>query len=116
MNAITVSDIFGTSMRRERAIAELCGIDPLIGSEKTTGWKTGRGWKDARTGEEDHAFIMRVRISIASDGGERRSQFSIEDVTAGRTERFATFESAASSLARCVQRIVSGPPEGKARS
>jgi hypothetical protein len=116
MSATTVSDIVDSLMRRERVIAEPCGIDPLIGSEKITGWKTGRGWKDARTGEENHAFIMRVRISIASDGGERRSQFSIEDVTAGRTERFATFESAASSLAKSVQRIVSGPPEGKARS
>lgn len=86
----------------------------MIRHLKTSDWRPGRG-KTTRSGEEDHAFIMRVRISIASDG-ERRPQFSIEDVSAGRTERFATYEGAAESLARSVQRIVSGPPGDKARS
>jgi hypothetical protein len=89
---------------------------PLIRSLKTSDWRPGRRWKDASSGEEDHAFIMRVRISTASEGGERRPQFSIEDVSAGRTERFATYELAAESLARSVQRIVSGPPGDKVRS
>ena len=87
----------------------------MIRRLKTSDWRPGRGWKNAHSGEEDHAFIMRVRISIASDG-ERRPQFSIEDVSAGLTERFATYEGAAESLARSVQRIVSGPPGDKARS
>jgi hypothetical protein len=90
---------------------------PLIRSLKTSSdWRLGRGRKEARSDEEDHAFILRVRISIASASGERRSQFSIEDVSAGRTERFATYERAAESLALSVQRIVSGPPGDKARS
>jgi len=89
---------------------------PLIRSLKPSEWRPGRGRKDAPSDEEDHAFILRVRISIASDRGERRSQFSIEDVSAGRTERFATYDRAAESLARSVQRIVSGPPGDKARS
>jgi hypothetical protein len=87
----------------------------LIESSKTSGWRPGRG-KDARGDEENHAFILRVRISIASDRGERRPQFSIEDVSAGRTERFATYERAAASLAGSVQRIVSGSLGDKAHS
>ena len=87
----------------------------MIRRLKTSDWRPGRGWNNARSGEEDHAFIMRVRISIASDG-ERRPQFSIEDVSAGRTERFATYEGAAESLARSVQRIVSGVAGDTARS
>lgn len=90
--------------------------DPLSRSLKPSDWKPGRGWKAARSDEEDHAFILRVRISIASDRGERRPQFSIEDVSAGQMERFATYERAAESLARSVQRIVSGPSGDKARS
>ena len=79
----------------------------VIESAKTSDWRSGRG-RDARSGEEDYAFILRVRISFASDRGERRPQFSIEDVSAGQTERFATYERAAEALARSVQRIVSG--------
>lgn len=93
-------------MARERYLSQ---------TGKTSVRGPGRGWKDTLGSEEDHAFIMRVRISIASDG-QRRPQFSIEDVSAGRTERFATYERAAESLARSVQLVVSGPPGDKARS
>jgi len=89
---------------------------PLARIGKTSDGGPGRGWRDSRTGEETYAFIIRVRISIASDGGERRPQFSIEDVSAGRTERFATYKGAADSLARSIERIVTGPPGDKARS
>jgi hypothetical protein len=88
---------------------------PLIRRSNTPQWRPGRGWKQAHGGEEDHAFIMRVRLSNASNG-ERRPQFSVEDVSAGRTERFATYEGAAESLARSVQRIVSGVAGDTARS
>ena len=88
---------------------------PLIQSLTTSDWRKGCG-KVTLSGEQDHAFILRVRISIASDSGERRPQFSIEDVSEGRTERFATYERAAESLARSVQKIVSGPSGNGARS
>ena len=88
---------------------------PLIQSLKTSDWRLGWG-KDTLSGEQDHAFILRVRISIASDSGERRPQFSIEDVSEGRTERFATYERAAESLSRSVQKIVSGSSGNGARS
>jgi hypothetical protein len=69
---------------------------------------TERAWKRARSIEENHAFIMRVRISAAAGLGERRPQFSIEQVGTGRIDRFTSFENAAQSLAASVRRIVSG--------
>ena len=89
---------------------------PLIRRVKTSDWRPGRGWKDARSGEEDHAFIMRVRISIASDAASGGRNSASRTFRQGGRERFATYERAAESLARSVQRIVSGPPGDKARS
>lgn len=86
----------------------------MIRSVQKLDWKYGRGRPEAFSDEEDHAFIMRIRISIAADGGERRSQFSVVDVAAGHTERFATYEHAAEWLAHNVQRIVAGPAAGPA--
>jgi len=81
-----------------------------------TGLELRRRILAAREAAPDTDFGLNGNISIASGGAERRPQFGIEDVAAGRTERFATHERAAESLARSVQRIVSGPPGDKARS
>lgn len=88
---------------------------PVPKGRKDVDWKTGSQWPSSRI-EDDHAFIFRIRISTASGGGEQRAQFSIEDVSAGRTERFTTFELAAESLAKSVQRVVSGPAGDKVQS
>ncbi|MCB1491845.1 MAG: hypothetical protein KDJ77_08615 [Rhodobiaceae bacterium] len=76
--------------------------DDLGRSQPPGAWRVGRGH------DESHAFIVRVSLSIAADG-QRRPHFSLEDIAAGSTDRFASFTHLADRLARRVEAIIQGP-------
>jgi hypothetical protein len=82
-------------------------------NEKQRGGAPTQAWKSMRGRDETHAFIVRVHLSIAGDGSAGQSQFSVEDVTAGSIERFATFDVAVESLRRRIYEIVSGPVDDR---
>lgn len=71
-----------------------------------------KGWKSMRAQEENHAFILRVRLAGAADR-VRHAQFSVEEVGARRKLRFATFPLAAEWLRERVKEIVPGQVEDR---
>lgn len=64
--------------------------------------------------EKTFSFIVRVRIQTLSSSGNRRVQFTVEDVSERNIKRFSSFDPATTWLAARIATTLSQPSGTKA--
>ena len=74
-----------------------------------------RGWLAVRAQEENHAFILRIRLA-EDDERVRHAQFRVEEVGASRKQRFSTFLLAVEWLGERINQVVPGQVEDRGQS
>jgi hypothetical protein len=73
-----------------------------------------QGWKSMRAQEENHAFILRVRL-VGTSERILQAQFSVEEVGALGKQQFATFQLALEWLGERINEIVPGQVEDRSQ-